>query len=141
MIPLIALVVVTLGARVAGWMGLGYTGTWTAATAVGLAAMFIVTGVAHFVQPLRSGLVAIVPLSTYTQRLVGGSSRNAVNSIYVKATSSETLSAAYQETDALLLNLHHITEICFKAFAKALRMATTIDPRAAGVLPSTKGSL
>ncbi len=38
-------------------------------------------------------------------------------------------------------NLHHITEICFKAFAKALRMATTIDPRAAGVLPSTKGSL
>lgn len=38
-------------------------------------------------------------------------------------------------------NLHHITEICFKSFAKALRMATTLDPRAAGVLPSTKGSL
>lgn len=38
-------------------------------------------------------------------------------------------------------NLHHITEICFKAFAKALRAATTLDPRAAGVLPSTKGSL
>jgi imidazoleglycerol-phosphate dehydratase len=38
-------------------------------------------------------------------------------------------------------NLHHITEICFKAFAKALRAATTVDPRAAGVLPSTKGSL
>ena len=38
-------------------------------------------------------------------------------------------------------NLHHITEICFKAFAKALRAAAAIDPRAAGVLPSTKGSL
>jgi imidazoleglycerol-phosphate dehydratase len=37
-------------------------------------------------------------------------------------------------------NLHHIVEISFKAFAKALRMATEIDPRAAGV-PSTKGML
>lgn len=38
-------------------------------------------------------------------------------------------------------NLHHIIEICFKAFAKALMRATRIDPRAAGTLPSTKGSL
>jgi imidazoleglycerol-phosphate dehydratase len=37
-------------------------------------------------------------------------------------------------------NLHHITEICFKAFAKALRAACAVDPRAAGI-PSTKGSL
>jgi imidazoleglycerol-phosphate dehydratase len=37
-------------------------------------------------------------------------------------------------------NLHHIVEICFKAFAKALRQATEIDPRVVGV-PSTKGSL
>jgi imidazoleglycerol-phosphate dehydratase len=37
-------------------------------------------------------------------------------------------------------NLHHITEICFKAFAKALRAAVTVDPRVAGI-PSTKGSL
>jgi len=38
-------------------------------------------------------------------------------------------------------NLHHIIEISFKAFAKALRQATESDPRAAGVLPSTKGTL
>lgn len=38
-------------------------------------------------------------------------------------------------------NLHHIVEISFKAFAKALRMATELDPRAAGSVPSTKGSL
>jgi imidazoleglycerol-phosphate dehydratase len=38
-------------------------------------------------------------------------------------------------------NLHHIVEICFKAFAKALSRATRIEPRALGVLPSTKGSL
>jgi imidazoleglycerol-phosphate dehydratase len=37
-------------------------------------------------------------------------------------------------------NLHHIVEISFKAFAKALMQATRIDPRIGGV-PSTKGSL
>jgi len=37
-------------------------------------------------------------------------------------------------------NLHHIIEIGFKAFARALREATEIDPRAPGV-PSTKGTL
>jgi imidazoleglycerol-phosphate dehydratase len=37
-------------------------------------------------------------------------------------------------------NLHHIVEISFKAFAKALMLATRIEPRAGGV-PSTKGTL
>jgi imidazoleglycerol-phosphate dehydratase len=37
-------------------------------------------------------------------------------------------------------NLHHIIEISFKAFSRALRMATELDPRSPGV-PSTKGSL
>lgn len=38
-------------------------------------------------------------------------------------------------------NNHHIIESLFKAFAKALRMAISIDPRAADVVPSTKGTL
>lgn len=38
-------------------------------------------------------------------------------------------------------NNHHRIESVFKAFAKALRMAVTLDDRAAGQLPSTKGSL
>lgn len=38
-------------------------------------------------------------------------------------------------------NDHHIAEACFKAAARALRMAVTVDPRAAGAIPSTKGSL
>jgi imidazoleglycerol-phosphate dehydratase len=38
-------------------------------------------------------------------------------------------------------NAHHQCETVFKAFARALRMALAIDPRAAGVIPSTKGSL
>jgi imidazoleglycerol-phosphate dehydratase len=37
-------------------------------------------------------------------------------------------------------NAHHMIEACFKAFARALRAATTLDPRETGV-PSTKGTL
>jgi imidazoleglycerol-phosphate dehydratase len=38
-------------------------------------------------------------------------------------------------------NAHHQCETIFKAFARALRMAAELDPRAAGSVPSTKGSL
>ena len=38
-------------------------------------------------------------------------------------------------------NAHHQCETVFKAFARALRMAVEADPRAAGVIPSTKGAL
>jgi imidazoleglycerol-phosphate dehydratase len=38
-------------------------------------------------------------------------------------------------------NAHHQCETVFKAFGRALRMALAIDPRAAGAIPSTKGSL
>jgi imidazoleglycerol-phosphate dehydratase len=38
-------------------------------------------------------------------------------------------------------NAHHQAETIFKAFGRALRMATEPDPRAGGMLPSTKGSL
>jgi imidazoleglycerol-phosphate dehydratase len=38
-------------------------------------------------------------------------------------------------------NDHHIAESCFKALARALRTAISIDPRAANEIPSTKGSL
>jgi imidazoleglycerol-phosphate dehydratase len=38
-------------------------------------------------------------------------------------------------------NAHHQAETIFKAFGRALRMAITPDPRSAGVIPSTKGSL
>jgi len=38
-------------------------------------------------------------------------------------------------------NAHHQCETLFKAFARALRMAAEADPRAAGAIPSTKGTL
>ncbi|MFM1978265.1 MAG: imidazoleglycerol-phosphate dehydratase [Pseudomonadota bacterium] len=38
-------------------------------------------------------------------------------------------------------NAHHQAETIFKAFGRALRMATELDTRMAGIMPSTKGSL
>jgi putative ABC transport system permease protein len=76
--------------------------------------------------------LAIVPMSTYAQRLVGGSNRDSVSSVYVKATSAHTLSAAYQETNALLLNAHRITNANNADFSIAtqqsiLSAATSVD--------------
>jgi imidazoleglycerol-phosphate dehydratase len=39
------------------------------------------------------------------------------------------------------VNAHHQCETVFKAFARSLRAALELDPRSAGVIPSTKGSL
>jgi imidazoleglycerol-phosphate dehydratase len=39
------------------------------------------------------------------------------------------------------VNAHHQCETVFKAFGRALRMAAELDVRAAGTIPSTKGSL
>jgi len=76
--------------------------------------------------------LAIVPFTTYSQRLVGGQNRNSVSSIYVKATSEDSLSAAYQETDALLVNLHRLSSTSSADFTIAtqqsiLSAATTVD--------------
>jgi imidazoleglycerol-phosphate dehydratase len=38
-------------------------------------------------------------------------------------------------------NAHHQAETVFKAFGRALRMALELDPAAAGIIPSTKGTL
>jgi putative ABC transport system permease protein len=51
--------------------------------------------------------VAVVPIGT--AKALSGSSSGSVSTIYVEATSQPTLTAAYQEIDALLLNLHGIS--------------------------------
>jgi imidazoleglycerol-phosphate dehydratase len=38
-------------------------------------------------------------------------------------------------------NAHHVAEACFKATARALRMAVALDPRLGDAIPSTKGAL
>lgn len=59
----LTLVLGSAAARVAGLLGIGYVDSWPEAIAVGLAAMFVITGVAHFVNPLRRDMIAIVPPS------------------------------------------------------------------------------
>lgn len=61
MVPLITLLVGSVVARIVGWAGVAYLDSWVNAIAVGLAAMFVVTGVAHFAPSLRAALIAIVP--------------------------------------------------------------------------------
>ena len=61
MAVIVTLVLGTLGARLVGWLGVDYVDSWPKAAAVGLAAMFVMTGVAHFVNPLRRDMIAIVP--------------------------------------------------------------------------------
>ncbi|HZZ95863.1 MAG TPA: ABC transporter permease [Jatrophihabitantaceae bacterium] len=51
---------------------------------------------------------AIIPLSTEVQRLSASSSRSSLSSIYLAATANSTISAAYQEVDAILLARHDV---------------------------------
>jgi putative ABC transport system permease protein len=51
---------------------------------------------------------ALVPLTTLAEQ-IGGASRTSVDTIYAEATSPATLSAAYQEANDLLLNLHGVS--------------------------------
>jgi uncharacterized membrane protein len=61
MAVIITLALGTLGARLVGWLGVDYVDSWPQAVAVGLAAMFVMTGVAHFVPAMRRDMIAIVP--------------------------------------------------------------------------------
>jgi len=75
--------------------------------------------------------LALVPMSTATQRLFGGPTRSSVQTIYVEATSQGTLSAAYQEAQTLLLNLHGDTSVATADFtiasqASLLSTATSV---------------
>ncbi len=83
--------------------------------------------------------LAIVPMSTYAQQLVGGSDRDAVSEIVLTATGAETLSAAYQEAEVILSNAHGITEGSDADFSIAtqesiLTAASTVDDTMAVML-------
>ena len=61
MMVIAALITGTLVARLIGWLGVDYVDSWPQAIAVGLAVMFAMTGVAHFVPAMRRDMIAIVP--------------------------------------------------------------------------------
>ncbi|MGB8407170.1 MAG: hypothetical protein WCE30_24225 [Mycobacterium sp.] len=61
MAVLLALVLGSVAARLAGWLGVAYLDSWPSAVAAGLALMFTMTGVAHFAPGMRRDMIAIVP--------------------------------------------------------------------------------
>ncbi|WP_328340186.1 DoxX family protein [Micromonospora sp. NBC_00421] len=61
MVPLIALLVGTAVARLAGLAGVDALDGWQPALRIGLALLFVTTGFAHFTSPHREGLTAMVP--------------------------------------------------------------------------------
>ncbi len=62
MAPFIVLVVVSAVARLVGWLLLhGWLDSWPHAARLGLVAMFVLTASAHFQQPRRDALIAMVP--------------------------------------------------------------------------------
>ncbi|MGY2006267.1 DoxX family protein [Nocardia gipuzkoensis] len=62
MAPLVVLAAVTALARLIGWLtGNDWLDSWAHSTALGLAAMLVLTASAHFLQPRRDALIAMVP--------------------------------------------------------------------------------
>ena len=101
----------------------------------------------HFLAPLDESLVQVSldfsgrPYLVYglaipTQR-VGTYDTQLVREFYQAVVNQAQMTLHLRQLDGV--NSHHIIEASFKAFARALRMATEIDPRRAATIPSSKG--
>ncbi|MEM9906307.1 MAG: imidazoleglycerol-phosphate dehydratase HisB [Cyanobacteria bacterium P01_D01_bin.44] len=103
----------------------------------------------HFVAPLDEALVQVSldfsgrPHLSYgleipTQR-VGTYDTQLVREFFVAVVNQSLMTLHIRQLDGI--NSHHIIEATFKSFARAMRMATEIDPRRAHAIPSSKGVL
>ncbi|MEO0770655.1 MAG: imidazoleglycerol-phosphate dehydratase HisB [Cyanobacteria bacterium J06649_4] len=108
-----------------------------------------ITRFGHFVAPLDEALVQISldfsgrPHLSYgleipTQR-VGTYDTQLVREFFVAIVNHAQMTLHVRQLDGI--NSHHIIEATFKAFARAMRMATEADSRRAGTIPSSKGVL
>ena len=74
---------------------------------------------------------AVVPITTVANRIFGGTSRTSVQSVYIEATSSSALSAAYQEATAELDRLHGVSaadaDFTIQSQESLLSTATSVD--------------
>jgi len=75
---------------------------------------------------------AVIPITTGAERIFGGTTRDSLSSIVVQARSSTDLTAAYQEADHLLLQLHGITtpadaDFTITSEQSLLSTATSVD--------------
>ena len=103
----------------------------------------------HFIAPLDEALVQVAldfswrPHLSYglvmpTQR-VGTYDTQLVREFFVAVINHAQMTLHIRQLDGI--NSHHIIEATFKAFARAMRMATEVDPRRAHEIPSSKGVL
>ncbi|MEM8807333.1 MAG: imidazoleglycerol-phosphate dehydratase HisB [Cyanobacteria bacterium P01_G01_bin.38] len=103
----------------------------------------------HFVAPLDEALVQVsldfsgrphlgYGLEIPTQR-VGTYDTQLVREFFVAVVNQSLMTLHIRQLDGI--NSHHIIEATFKAFARAMRMATEIDPRRTNAIPSSKGVL
>ena len=84
----------------------------------------------------RPGLTFDVP---FTRAVIGAFDVDLVNEFFQGLVNHAGITLHIDNLRGV--NAHHQAETVFKAFGRALRMATTPDPRMAGTMPSTKGSL
>ena len=84
----------------------------------------------------RPGLVFEVP---FTRAMIGQFDVDLVREFFQGFVNHALVSLHVDNLRGV--NAHHQAETVFKAFGRALRMASTPDPRAAGAMPSTKGVL
>ncbi len=103
----------------------------------------------NFVAPLDEALVQVVidcsgrPHLTYNLKIpaqrIGSYDTELVKEFFVAVVNNSGLTLHIHQLEGT--NSHHIVEACFKAFARALRMATELDPRRGMAIPSSKGML
>jgi imidazoleglycerol-phosphate dehydratase len=84
----------------------------------------------------RPGLVQNIP---FTSGMIGGFDTQLTHEFFQGFVNHANVSLHIDNLRGD--NAHHQAETVFKAFARALRMALELDPRAPNAIPSTKGSL
>ncbi len=103
----------------------------------------------HFLAPLDEALIQVVvdcsgrphlsfDLDIPSQK-VGTYDTELVKEFFAAVSSNSGLTLHIRQLAGT--NTHHIVEASFKSFARALRMATEIDPRRSNQIPSSKGIL
>ena len=103
----------------------------------------------HFVAPLDEALIQVVldcsgrPHLSYNLKLqssrIGTYDTELVREFFIAFVNNSGITLHINQIQGV--NAHHIVEASFKAFSRALRMATEIDSRRANTIPSSKGML
>lgn len=103
----------------------------------------------HFFAPLDEALVQVTldcsgrPHLSYDLKLkapkIGNYDTELVREFFIAFVNNSGITLHINQIQGT--NSHHIVEACFKAFSRAMRMASEIDNRRSGTIPSSKGML